>query len=99
MLAGGPLGVAGGVSVFDGLPDTATCNALAVEAHTAYAESTRQECYEGDDAEGRGGVPRRALQTAPGGAVQDGLYASPGLHAFLAAQCGLPIVPSGGRGS
>jgi len=98
-LAGGPLGLAGGVGLFDGLPDAATCNALALEARNAYAESTRQECYEADDTAGRGGVPRRALQTAPGGAVQDALYASPWLHAFLAAHCGVPIVPSGGRGS
>ena len=62
-------------------------------------ESTRQDCFEGDDADGRGGLPRRALQTAGGGAAQDALYASPWLHAFLTSQCGLPIVPSGNRGS
>ena len=31
--------------------------------------------------------------------MQDALYASPWLHAFLSSQCGLPIVPSGNRGS
>ena len=34
LLAGGPLAAAGGVAVFDGLPDRATCNALALEART-----------------------------------------------------------------
>jgi hypothetical protein len=52
-----------------------------------------------DGADGRGGMPDRALHTAGAGAVQDALYASPGLHAFLSAQCGHPIVPSGNRGS
>ena len=99
LLAGGPLAAAGGVAVFDGLPDRATCNALALEARSAYPESTRQECSDGDDAEGRGGTPRRALQTAAGGPVQDALYASSWLHSFLAARCGMPIVPSGNRGS
>ena len=98
-LCAGPLASAGGVAVLDGLPDPATCNALALEARRAYPESTRQECTDGDDADGRGGRPRRALQTAPGGAVQDALYASPWLHATLSAHCGSLIAPSGNRGS
>jgi hypothetical protein len=39
------------------------------------------------------------LQTASGASVQDALYASPWLHAFLSAQCGVPVTPSGNRGS
>jgi hypothetical protein len=98
-LCGGPLGMAGGVAVIDAVPDAGTVNALALEAHRAYPESSRQECPDGDDADGRGGVPRRALQTAGGGDVQDALYASPWLREFLGAQCGTPIEPSGNRGS
>lgn len=98
-LCAGPLGAAGGVAVIDAVPDPATCHAMAIEAHGAYAGSSRQECTDGDDADGRGGMPRRALQTASGGAVQDALYASPWLRAFLSAQCGVPIEPSGNRGS
>ena len=98
-LVGGPLGRAGGVAVFDGLPDPATCAALAREAHAAYPGSSRQVLAEDDGADGRGGTPSRALHTAGAGEVQDALYASPWLQAFLTAQCGHPIVPSGNRGS
>jgi hypothetical protein len=85
--------------VFDGVPDPGTCTALAHEARAAYPESSRQVLERDDGADGRGGMPDRALHTAGAGAVQDALYASPGLHAFLSAQCGHPIVPSGNRGS
>ena len=98
-LVHGPLGRAGGVAVFDGVPDPGTCAALAYEAHASYPDSTRQVLEDGDGADGRGGMPARALQTAGAGAVQDALYASPWLHAFLSAQCGQPIGPSGNRGS
>ena len=98
-LVHGPVGSAGGVAVFDGVPDPGTCTALAYEAHASYPESSRQVLEHGDGAEGRGGMPARALHTAGAGAVQDALYASPWLHAFLSGQCGTPIVPSGNRGS
>ena len=98
-LHAGPLGRAGGVTVLDGVPDPATCGALAYEARAAYAESTRQERADGDGAEGRGGMPPRALQSAGGGTVQDALYAAPGLHALLSAHCGAQVMPSGNRGS
>lgn len=95
----GPLGLAGGVALLDAVPDPGTCQALALEAHGAYPGSSRQECAAGDGADGRGGMPRRALQTASGGPVQDALYASPWLHAVLGAHCGVPVAPSGSRGS
>jgi hypothetical protein len=94
-----PIGRAGGVAVFEGVPDPGTCNALAYEAHASYPESSRQVLDQGDGADGRGGMPARALHTAGAGAVQDALYASAWIHAFLTAQCGTPIVPSGNRGS
>jgi hypothetical protein len=98
-LHAGPLGRAGGVTVLDSVPDAGMCGALFSEAQAAYAESTRQDCLDGDGAEGRGGMPPRALQSAGGGAVQDALYAAPGLHALLSAHCGAQIQPSGNRGS
>ena len=98
-LAEGPLGRAGGVAVFDGVPDAATCNALASEAYAAYPGSSRQVLAQADGADGRGGMPDRALHTAGAGAAQDALYASPWLHAFLSAQCGTRVGPSGNRGS
>ena len=98
-LHAGPLGRAGGVTVLDAVPDALTCGALMQEAQSAYAASTRQENIDGDGAEGRGGMPPRALQSAGGGGVQDALYAAPGLHALLSAHCGARIEPSGNRGS
>ena len=98
-LLGGPVARAGGVAVVDEVPDRETAYALAVEARSVYPTSTRQECHQGDDAEGRGGVPRRALQTAGGGQVQDAFYASPWLHASLGALCGVLVAPTGNRGS
>jgi hypothetical protein len=98
-LVAGPLGRAGGVGIFDGVPDPHTCQALAYEAREAYPGSSRQQLEHDDEADGRGGTPSRALQTAGGGDVQDAVYAAPWLHAFLSAQCGHPIVPSGNRGS
>ena len=98
-LAAGPLGAAGGVAIFHGLPDAATCQALAAEAYAAYSTSDRQELDRGDDVEGRGGAPARALHSAGGGVVQDALYASPWVSEFLTAQCGAPVAPTGNRGS
>jgi hypothetical protein len=94
-----PLARAGGVALFDGLPPPESCAALAAEAWDAYAGSDRQDLEVGDDGEGRGGTPARALRTAGGGPIQDELYAAPWLHAFLSAECGVPIIPSGNRGS
>lgn len=98
-LVAGPLGRAGGVAVFSGLPPPEAYTELAAEAWRAYPGSDRQDLETGDDEEGRGGTPARALRTAGGGPTQDALYGSPWLHAVLSEQCGLPVVPSGNRGS
>lgn len=98
-LCAGPLGRAGGVAVIDGLPDAATCGGLAHEAQGAYATSSRQDLTHDDRDDGRGGMPARALRTGSGGPVQDALYASAWLSAFLTAHCGAPVSPSGNRGS
>ena len=98
-LLAGPLARAGGVAVFTGLPPPETCAELTDEAWRAYPQSDRQDLEAGDDEEGRGGTPARALRTAGGGPAQDAVYASPWLHAALSEQCGLTVVPSGNRGS
>ena len=82
-----------------GLPDAFTCHAMAIEARQAYLTADRQELAAGDRADGRGGTPARALCTAAGGEVQDALYASDWLHAFVSDQCGTAVRPSGNRGS
>jgi hypothetical protein len=98
-LCTGPVGTAGGVAVLPQILDPTTFHALASEAHSAYPNSTRQLCDHADETDGRGGTPRRALQTAPGGPVQDALYSSPSLHSLLSNHCGTRISPSGNRGS
>jgi hypothetical protein len=95
----GPLGQAGGVTVFADLPDHATLAAMAAEATQAYSAGTRQDNDVSDGADGRGGVPPRSLTSGAGGPVQDALYASPQLHRFLEALCGVAMLPSGNRGS
>lgn len=98
-LVRGPLGRAGGVAVFADLPDQATIAALAAEAANAYAAGTRQDNPDADGADGRGGVPPRALASGPGGSVQDAFYASSALQHFLRELCGVAMLPSGNRGS
>jgi hypothetical protein len=97
----GPLFRAGGVAVIDAIADDGTMAALCAEAQANYALAERQVCdvVTSDDCDGRGGVPPRQLSTAPGGPVQDELYRSPYLHAYLSQLCGGPIRPSGSRGS
>ena len=98
-LLAGPLAQAGGVTLVDGLPNPAWCEALWVEARDAYADAARQELDHGDDADGRGGTPQRALWTAGGGPIQDELYAATWLSEYLSGQCGMAIRPTGNRGS
>jgi hypothetical protein len=98
-LLGSPLLRSGGFAVYQGLPDAATFAALYAEAAACQATAVRQEHWQADAHEGRGGIPRRALFTAGGGPVQDALYGADWLQRFLAGQCGLPVVPSGNRGS
>jgi hypothetical protein len=98
-LANGPIGRAGGVALFDGLPDRDTCTQLLREALSVYGGSSRQIVLTGDNAPGRGGCPPRALNTAGGGPAQDELYAAAWLRAFLSQQCGVHVTPTGTRGS
>ena len=93
-------GAPGGVAVFDGAPGPGRLPRARPRGARAYPELGRGRCSsDGDGAEGRGGIPARALQTAGGGR-------RPGraLRVTLAArvpqpQCGHSIGPSGNRGS
>ena len=98
-LLAGPLGRAGGVAVFANLPDAATVDALRNEALALFEQADRQEHQGPDPEDWRGGLPPRALCTAGAGPVQDALYSQSWLAASLTEQCGVPIVPSGNRGS
>ncbi|MGH2751696.1 MAG: hypothetical protein ACRDK3_12610 [Actinomycetota bacterium] len=98
-LLGSPLLRWGGFGLYEGLLDQATLAGLLDEAYNAYPAASDQQCWEVNEDEGRGGTPRRQLLTAEGGPVQDALYGTISLHHFLSGQCGVPIVPSGNRGS
>ncbi len=89
----------GGFGVYEGLPDAETFAGLYAEAAERYTTAATQECCDDDFAEGRGGRPRRSLLSAEAGPVQDALYAAPWLSDVLSSACGVPIVPSGNRGS
>ena len=89
----------GGYGVYAGLPDDAYCAGLYQEAAERYPTATAQEHWDDDLADGRGGKPRRRLLTAEAGPVQDQLYAATWLAETLTSVCGVPIVPSGNRGS
>jgi hypothetical protein len=97
----GPLFRSGGVAVCESLADERTFAALCAEAQANYALADRQVCdvVTSDNCDGRGGVPPRQLSTAPGGPAQDKFYWSPYLCGFLSRMCGVPIKPSGSRGS
>ena len=59
-----------------------------------------EERREGEDREDwRGGLPPRQLLSAGGGPVQDCLYQAPALQALLSTLIGVPVRPSGNRGS
>jgi hypothetical protein len=89
----------GGYAVFQGLPDATTVDLLYNEAAERHPYATAQEEWIDDLEERRGGKPRRKLLTAEAGPVQDALYAAPSLADFLSGTCGIPMVPSGNRGS
>jgi hypothetical protein len=98
-LLGSRLLRSGGFAVYQGLPDAATFAALYAEAVACQATAVRQERWQADVHQGRGGTPRRALFTVGGGPAQDALYRADWLQRLLSGQCGLPVVPSGNRGS
>jgi hypothetical protein len=88
-----------GFGLYQGLPDPYTFDALVSEAVEQYPSATSQQSWEPDVEELRGGKPRRSLLTSTAGPVQDAWYASDHLSRFVSSLFGLPVVPSGNRGS
>jgi hypothetical protein len=88
-----------GFGIYAGLPDPYTFNALLSEAVELYPSATIQQSWEPDLEELRGGKPSRSLLTSTAGAIQDAWYASHHIRQFASSQLGLPVVPSGNRGS
>ena len=89
----------GGFGVYAGFPDAAIFARLYEEAAQRYPTASAQEMWEDDLEERRGGRPRRSLLTVEAGPVQDQLYVTPWLSELLSVTCGVPIAPSGNRGS
>lgn len=96
-----PLLAAGGWSVYDGLLDAATQQALLAEACAGSARHARLDDVPagGDREQVRGGAPARHLLSVDGGALLAALYTTPALLAFIAAQVALPVRPCGAQAS
>ena len=93
-----PLMRQGGFGVY-AFPDAQICAQLYAEATERYPTATQQENWNDDLEELRGGKPQRRMLTVEAGPVQDQLYIAPWLAGMLTATCGIPIAPSGNRGS
>ena len=93
-----PLLASGGVEIFEGLLQPSTLGSLLYEALSG---SRRCDLLpDGCDFERvRGGTPARAIQSVAGGPVQDALFGSHALSAFVAQQVQAPIRPHGVRAS
>lgn len=89
----------GGFAVFEGMPGSVGTADLLDEALRAYSSASYQESREEEAEELRGGKPRRSLSSAEAGPLQDSLYHSPDVLGFLSELVGLPVLPSGSRGS
>lgn len=88
-----------GFGLFAGLPDPVTFQGIFAEAAELYPKANAQESWEPDVEELRGGKPRRSLLTSTAGPIQDSFYASTHLRNFLSSLLGLPVAPTGNRGS
>lgn len=89
----------GGVTTSRSLVGDARCSRLLGEALRQRPEATRQQSGVDDLAEHRGGQPARSLWSAGGALEQDRLYADPEIARKLSVLVGLPVTPSGNRGS
>ena len=93
-----PLLAGGGVGIYEGLFLPSTLGKLLDEALSG---SQRHDFLpDGYDSERvRGGTPARAIQSVAGGPVQDALFGSHALSAFVAQQVQALIRPHGMRAS
>ena len=93
-----PLLAAGGVDLYEGLLLPSTLRQLLDEA----LRGSRRHDFlpAGCDFERvRGGTPARSIQSVAGGPVQDALFGSHALSAFVAQQVQAPVRPHGVRAS
>lgn len=98
-LAASPLLGVGGFLVVAGLANGELLRRLRSEAFGHYAGAVFNQASSPDAEVWRGGCPERAYWTSAGGPVQDALYHSPRVIELLSAQVGLPVAPTGARGS
>ena len=90
---------AGGFALFDSIPHPSMWRELRSEAAGGVRRASLSAVEDPDDTEVRGGNPaRRFLQTS-GGKAQDLFYQSAEVAKLLSALCGVPVVPSGLRGT
>jgi hypothetical protein len=96
----------GGFSRYSRLPDATTLAAMREEARVLRTDARTERrwtpSYPGEDAsyqEDRKVAPRRCKRSLGGGPVQAALYRDPELSTFLSQEVGLPVQPSGNRGS
>jgi hypothetical protein len=98
-VAASPLMRRGGFDVFEGLLDARGLALMRSEAERLRPTARVSDVAESDDEEVRGGSPARRLASAPGGSVQDAFYASSWVLGFLNDVAGVPLVPTGERGT
>jgi hypothetical protein len=72
---------------------------LRAEAFAHYSAATLNQAAEPDGEWWRGGCPNRRYWSIAGGDLQDSYYHSPRLIDYLAARVGVPVAPTGVRGS
>lgn len=98
-LLASPLLQSGGAGVFQGVLDEAGRQALLSEALGLLPGALESRVDVPDTHEGRGGTPARKFLSAPGGPVQDAFYTAPWMITFLQQVTGLPVEPTGERGT
>ena len=89
----------GGFGVYEDLVPPEIARALTAEALGAYWAGSEQVVRVGNDGIGRGAHPARKLVHSGGGPVQKQIYRSEAILAFLERICGMPVRPTGDRGS
>lgn len=98
-VAASPLMSRGGFDVFAGVLNARGLALMRSEADRLRPTARVSEVVDSDDEDVRGGSPARRLASAPGGGVQDAFYASSWVLGFLKDVAGVPLVPTGERGT
>ncbi len=98
-IARSPLMRRGGYAVVADLLDDAGRRMMLSEAMELAAAAKASHVPFPDGEEFRGGQPARRFLSASGGVVQDAFYLAPEMIRFLSRQAGVPLLPTGGRGT